>query len=213
MRGATAASDAAYSGSRSLSDMLESQRVIRRMRDASLTEADADTKAARKPTASAKPEFVYAIRDKQVVALPAIKLTPKFVRFDAGAKTHNGQPMHAYAYREGFESTAGRGSTYGCPAALNSIGHAVYRTQEIAERALADRQRPWTRARATADEERVIRDAHRAMEARTRGKSGVHTTTEACRVIRDLLEVLAAITGIDSGAETLPFRQAAEGSM
>jgi hypothetical protein len=62
------------------------------------------------------------------------------------------------------------------------------------------------RARASADEARVIRAAHRAMDLRGRGKSGVHTTTEACRVIRDLLEVLAAITGIDSADETLPLQ-------
>ena len=67
------------------------------------------------------------------------------------------------------------------------------------------------RARATADEEQVIRRAHHALDARGRGKSGVHTTTEACRVIRELLDVLAAITGIDSATDTLPFRTAAGG--
>lgn len=62
------------------------------------------------------------------------------------------------------------------------------------------------RARATADEARVIRSAHRAMDLRGRGKSGVHTTTQACQVIRELLDVLAAITGIDSANETLPLQ-------
>jgi hypothetical protein len=187
MKGATAAAEAAYSGARSLSGVLEQQRVIRANRVASLAEA-----------------FVYAIKDNEVVALSIIKFTPKFVRFDAGAKTGRGEPMHAYAYRDGLNSRHG-GSAYGCPAALNGVGHAVYRTRELAERALADRQRPWTRARATDDKARVIRAAHRAMDLRGRGKSGVHITTEACRVIRELLDVLAAMTGIDSAEETLPL--------
>jgi hypothetical protein len=62
------------------------------------------------------------------------------------------------------------------------------------------------RARVTADEARIIRDAHRAMDLRGRGKSGVHTTSDACQVIRGLLDVLGALTGIDSADETLPLQ-------
>ncbi len=45
------------------------------------------------------------------------------------------------------------------------------------------RPRTLARARITAAEDQVIRDAHRALEARGRGKGAIHTTTEACRVI------------------------------
>lgn len=212
MRGATAAADTAFAGTRPLSSVLEQRQVIRKMRDASLAEAEvaaqAEAETARKQATLLKPEVVWAIRDKQVVALPVIKLTPKLIRFDAGARTQDGRAMHAYAYRDGFESGRYGASIRGCPATLNGIEQAVYRTRELADRALTDRLRGWPRARATAGEEQVIRAAHRAMDLRGRGKSGVHTTTEACRMIRDLLDVLAAITGIDSADPTLPVLRA-----
>jgi hypothetical protein len=176
---------------RSLSDVLEQQRVIRAQRAASLDEA-----------------LVYVIdAGKQVVALPFVKFTPKFVKFDTCRKagTRGDAPAWcAYADRKAFEA--------GKPAEITGgpngffWAHCAWRTREAAEQYLADWQRPRPRAHATADEERIIRAAHRAMDLRGRGKSGVHTTTEACRVIRELLDVLAAITGIDSADETLPVQ-------
>ena len=64
---------------RSLSELLEKNQVMRTRREASLAEADRNLRL--KPV----PEYLFGIRDGQVVAFKVIKRTPKFIiRFANG---------------------------------------------------------------------------------------------------------------------------------
>jgi hypothetical protein len=126
-----------YSGMRSLSGVCEQQRVIRAARAASLAEYDAA--AALKP--EPEPEYLYGIRDGQIVAFLIVKRTPKFIRYVTGnpvphpiyGGTRNNP--HAYVERNYMEHYGKAGTNWGAPC-THPIGVGVlYATKEAAEAA------------------------------------------------------------------------------
>jgi hypothetical protein len=125
------AGTAAYSGTRPLSEVLETNQVMRAARSASLAEPEPEPKA----------EYLYGIRDGQVVRFDIIKWTPKRVRFATGNPAPAGYTgtdhLDCYVDREPLEkrgSSSVIGGSFRHPAGCGTI---MYATRELAEAAAA----------------------------------------------------------------------------